>query len=47
MKILILTQDITVKEVSRNYNTGFSLMVAQIAAALPPKAPRYSYLPPH
>ena len=34
MKILILTQDITVKEVSRNYNTGFSLMVAQIAAAL-------------
>ncbi len=34
MKILILTQDITVKEISRNYNTGFSLMVAQIAAAL-------------
>lgn len=34
MKILIFSQDITVKEVPRNYNTGFSLMVAQIAAAL-------------
>lgn len=34
MKILFLTQDITVKGIPRAYNTGFSLMVAQIAAAL-------------
>lgn len=34
MKLLILTQDITVKEVPQTYNTGFSLMVAQIASAL-------------
>lgn len=34
MKTLFLTQDITVKGIPRAYNTGFSLMVAQIAAAL-------------
>nr|WP_308757985.1 glycosyltransferase family 4 protein [uncultured Bacteroides sp.] len=34
MKVLILTQDITVKKIPRAYNTGFSLMVAQIATAL-------------
>ena len=34
MRILFLTQDITVKDIPRAYNTGFSLMVAQIATAL-------------
>lgn len=34
MKVLLFTQDITVKGFTRAYNTGFSLMVAQIAAAL-------------
>lgn len=34
MKVLLLTQDITVKGIPKAYNTGFSLMVAQIAAAL-------------
>lgn len=34
MKVLLLTQDITVKGIPRAYNTGFSLMVAQIATAL-------------
>lgn len=34
MKVLLLTQDITVKGIPRAYNTGFSLMVAQIASAL-------------
>lgn len=34
MRILLLTPDITPAEVSRPYNTGFSLMVNQIACAL-------------
>lgn len=34
MKILLFTQDITVRNFPQKYNTGFSLMVAQIASAL-------------
>ena len=34
MRILLLTPDITPKGVKRTYNTGFSLMVDQIARAL-------------